>query len=369
MNSLRPHLDRLPPYSPIEPFEVLSDKLGLPVDQIVKLDANENPFGLTDKIRAALQNMAHAHIYPDPESRMLRHALANFTEAPEKNILAGSGADELIDLIMRVCLDPKDYILNLPPTFGMYSFDAQVNAGQVIDIPRFPDFTIDLDAITTAVTQYRPKLIFIANPNNPDGSLLTKTLINRLLELPVITVLDEAYIEFAEPLSCGNEISFCHQAHQRENLIVLRTFSKWAGLAGLRVGYGCFPDWMMPTLWKTKQPYNVNVAASTAALAAIEDLQTLTSRLNKITDSRRYLYQALQKFPYLEPYPSHANFVLCKVSRIPAEHLKDRLAKDFGILIRYFDKPDLQDHIRISVGRDEHIQALLHALNKIGEEL
>lgn len=366
---LRPHLGNLPPYVPIEPFEVLSTRLNIAEDKIIKLDANENPFGLTDKIQRALQNISHAHIYPDPESRALRQSLANFTGIPGQNILAGAGADELIDLILRVCLDPGDYILNFPPTFGMYSFDALLNAGQVIDVPRKSDFTIDSAAALAAFEKFHPKLIFIANPNNPDGSLIEDALLDQFLELPALIILDEAYIEFADANQLGNEISRGRNVNSRENLIVLRTFSKWAGLAGLRVGYGIFPDWIMPTLWKSKQPYNVNVAASTAALAALEDLQILETRVNEMVDQRNRLYQALQDIPYLDPYPSRANFVLCRVSGLPANELKSILATKFGILIRYFDKPGLQDHIRISVGSEQHIHTLLVSLTEIGREL
>ena len=160
-----------PPYTPIEPFEVLSARLGLPAEQIVKLDANENPYGPAPRARQALAELAFPHIYPDPESRALRAALGRFTGVPQEYLLAGAGADELIDLLLRVLLEPGDSVINCPPTFGMYAFDTLLNAGQVIEVPRRPDFSLDLPAIRQAVAEHQPKVLFLTSPNNPDGSL------------------------------------------------------------------------------------------------------------------------------------------------------------------------------------------------------
>ncbi|MDK1081715.1 MAG: histidinol-phosphate transaminase [Anaerolineae bacterium] len=357
------HITNLPPYTPIEPFEVLSARLEREPDEICKLDANENPYGMSPRARAALANLTYGHIYPDPESRALRTALAEFTGTPADNLLAGAGADELIDLIFRVALSPGDIILNCPPTFGMYSFDAALNNVKVIDIPRKKDFSLDLDGIINAVEKYSPKLIFISSPNNPDGSLPTQPDLQKLLALSLLIVLDEAYIEFAAPESLGKTHSQISDVPNRDNLVVLRTFSKLAGLAGLRVGYGAFPSWLMPTLWKSKQPYNVNVAASTAALASLEDRPYLRKTVATLVAERERLMAALQEITYLHPYPSSANFILCRVTGLDAAQLKADLAQKHGILIRYFDKSGLKDHIRISVGKPEQTDLLLKALS------
>jgi histidinol-phosphate aminotransferase len=144
----------------------------------------------------------------------------------------------------------------------------------------------------------------------------------------------------------------------RENLIVLRTFSKWAGLAGLRLGYGIFPSSLMPHLWKIKQPYNVSVAAATAGYVSLQHVVQLDERAAAIKAERERLWHALRRKTWLEPYPSHANFVLCRVKDRDAAALKADLAR-VGVLIRYFNKPGLTDHIRISVGKPEHTDALL----------
>jgi histidinol-phosphate aminotransferase len=273
----------------------------------------------------------------------------------------GAGADELIDLLMRLILEPGDAILSCPPTFGMYPFDGELNAARVIEVPRREDFSLDMDAICETVDAHRPKILFVATPNNPDGSLLDAKTIDGLLGLPLLVVLDEAYIEFAgENLGAG--LSRIREVPSRENLVVLRTFSKWAGLAGLRVGYGAFPSWLMPTLWKAKQPYNVNVAANVAAQISLEHVDELMDVVDRLKAERRRLFPALQKISYLKPYPTQSNFILCKVTGRDASALKSRLAETYGIFIRYFNKPGLRDHIRISVGRPRDTDVLLEAL-------
>ena len=360
------HLQDMPPYTPIEPFEVLSARLGRTPQEIVKLDANENPYGPSARARQALAEMDFPHIYPDPESRALRSALAAFSGVPEQNLLAGSGADELIDLVLRVVLEPQERVLVCPPTFSMYAFDTRLNAGQVVDVSRKADFSLDLDAIRAMVSEQRPKILFLTSPNNPDGSLLPQETLEELLRLPLLVVLDEAYIEFSGQGRLGDEATRLREVPRRDNLIVLRTFSKWAGLAGLRVGYGAFPGWLMPTLWKAKQPYNVNVAASTAAIASLQDLEFLAANVERLRSERARLMAALKEVPFLRPYPSQANFILCRVMGVDAAALKNDLAVRYGILVRYFNAPGLQDHIRISVGRPEDTDRLLKALSTVG---
>lgn len=361
---IRQHLESLPPYSPIEPFEVLSARIGREPAQIVKLDANENPYGPLPAVREALGKFDFPHIYPDPESRALRKSLSTFTGIGAEYLLAGQGADELIDLLMRVFLEPGDCILSCPPTFGMYSFDAELNAARCIEVPRGADFSLDMDAIRAAVKTYQPKLFFITSPNNPDGSLVDANVLDELLALPTMIVLDEAYIEFAGG-NLGASLSRIREVPARENLIVLRTFSKWAGLAGLRIGYGAFPLWLMPTLWKSKQPYNVNVAASVAAQVSLEHTNELVEVVERLKAERMRLFAALQNIPYLKPYQTQSNFILCLVTGRDAAELKARLAQEYGVFIRYFNKPGLRDAIRISVGRAQDTDVLISALGSL----
>lgn len=360
---IRPDILTMQPYTPIVPFEVLSARLGRDPQTIIKLDANENPYGPSPKALAAISNLQSHHIYPDPESIALRAALSRHTGLPAENLLTGAGADELIDLILRLFLQPGDRVLDCPPTFGMYAFDAALNAGQVVAIPRHADFSVDVATIITHHSSISNpqslKLLFLASPNNPDGSVIADEDLKRLLDLPLMVVLDEAYIEFH-----GVEHSRLRWVLEHENLIVLRTFSKRAGLAGLRVGYGAFPSVLMPHLWKIKQPYNVNVAASAAAIASLEDADYLEWCVRALVAERERLLQSLISIPYLRPYPSRANFILCRVVGRDAKELKLALERE-GILVRYFNKPGLTDCIRISVGKPEQTETLMNALHRL----
>jgi histidinol-phosphate aminotransferase len=353
-----PHIAAMEPYTPILPFEVLSAELGRAPEQIVKLDANENPYGPHRAVREALAQYPFPHIYPDPEHRQLRTALADYTGVPAEHILPGHGADELIDLLTRITVGPGDAVVDCPPTFGMYSFDAGLVGATVIRVPRGPDFRVDARGIERAVAASGAKLLFLTSPNNPDGSLLPPADLERLLDLPVLVVLDEAYVEFA-----GLDRSVSAWVPERANLVVLRTFSKWAGIAGLRLGYGVFPGWLMPVLWKAKQPYNVNVAATVAGLASLAHRGEIQTTVDALVRERERIYRELAAFPCLHPYPSRANFVLARVEGYDARELKAALAQE-GVLVRYYAKPGLENCIRVSAGRPADTDALLAALAK-----
>lgn len=356
---IRPTIFEMQPYTPIVPFEVLSRQLGIPEAQIVKVDANENPYGPSPRVAEALSRYPYHHIYPDPDHTLLREALQSYVGIGKEHLLLGTGSDELLDLIFRLFIEPGDRIINCPPTFGMYPFLAAVAGAEVISVPRRDDLTLDVAAVEAAfaATNKPPKLIFLASPNNPDGSIIGRAELLRLLRLPAVVVADQAYVEF------GGE-DFAPLVPQHPNLIVLRTFSKWAGLAGLRVGYGIFPTGMTGHLFKIKQPYNVNSAAQAAVLASLEDLDLLRARVQTLIAERERLYRELQKIEYLRPFPSHSNFILNRVLGRDAYELKMALQRQ-GILVRYYNSAGLQDCIRISIGRPEQNDRVLAALNAL----
>jgi histidinol-phosphate aminotransferase len=354
---LRPEIAALEEYTPIQPFEVLSKRLGIPVEQIVKLDANENPYGPLPAVAEALAEYPFYHIYPDPEHRELRAALSDFVGVPAANILPSHGADELLDYLCRIFLRPGEAILNCPPTFGMYSFDAGLAGGQTVEVWRQADFSLDVAGIERALVdaQRVVKLLFLTSPNNPSGNWLPDDELRRLLALPIMVVLDEAYVEFADAPSRAAWVL------EHDNLVVLRTFSKAAGIAGLRLGYAVAPSWLMAHLWKFKQPYNVNVAATVAGLASLRAVDQLHAVVERLKAERARLLTALHTIPYLRPYPSQANFILCEVVGRPAKELKLGLERQ-GILVRHYNKPGLQNCIRISVGRPAQTDRLLAVL-------
>ncbi|KAL8240068.1 hypothetical protein R6Q59_013423 [Mikania micrantha] len=356
---IRPHLRELSPYQPILPFEVLSTRLGRKPEEIVKLDANENPYGPPPEVFEALGKMKFPYIYPDPESRTLRGALAEDSGLESEYILVGCGADELIDLIMRCVLEPGDSIVDCPPTFTMYEFDAAVNCARVIKVPRKMDFSLDVQRITEVIEHEKPKIIFLTSPNNPDGSVISDDVLLKILDLPILVVLDEAYIEFS---GLDSKMSW---VKKHENLIVLRTFSKRAGLAGLRVGYGAFPLSIIQYLWRAKQPYNVSVAAEVSACAALKNPVYLENVKVALVQERERLYKLLKQVPFLNPYPSYSNFILCEVTNgRDAKKLKEDLAQ-MGVMIRHYSKKELKGYVRVSVGKPEQTDALMDCIARL----
>ena len=359
-----PRVREMQSYAPIVPFDVLSKRLDMAVERIVKLDANENPYGSSPRALEAIAQSRLMHIYPDPDQTALREALSAFVGVPMEHILCGAGGDEVIDLLARAFVEPGQMVVDLPPTFGMYKWEADVLGAQYIKVPRRADFSVDVDAVEGTVRALEasgvpPKLLFITNPNNPDGSATPRADLLRLLDLPTIVVVDEAYIDFSTQQSLAPLVP------ERDNLIVLRTFSKLAGMAGLRVGYGVFPLPIIRHLWKVKQPYTPNVAGSLMAIAAMQDREWLDRSVQKLTAERQRMSDALRTLGWITPLPSETNFVLCRVSAgRDAKAVKQAIEKQ-GVLVRYFDKDGLRDCLRISVGKPEHTDALLNSLSAL----
>jgi histidinol-phosphate aminotransferase len=358
---IRPDLLDLAGYVPITPTDVLAGRLGIPPEDVIKLDGNENPYGASPRALEAITTERAYHIYPDPDQTKVREAIGEWLDVAPQRIVCGLGSDDLIDLILRAVVMPGDAVVNCPPTFGMYPFSTGIAGGRVVDVPRREDFALDLPAIERAASS--AKLLFLASPNNPSGNRLSEDELQALLKLPLLVAIDEAYIEFA-----GLEHSAVRLVEQHENLAVLRTFSKWAGLAGLRAGYGVMSPVLADVLMTIKQPYNLNVAAGVAMLASLDDRALLLERACKIAGFRNTLAVQLESIEWLHPYPSEANFILCRLDGVDAVEVKERLAGR-GIFVRYFDTPLLRNHLRISVGLPEQNEKVMAALREIGGEL
>ena len=365
---LRRHLSGLDPYEPIVPLEVLAREAGKAVAEVIKLDGNENPYGPSPRVRQALADYPFYHIYPDPDQRQLREALEAYVGLGREHIVVGSGSDELIDLILRLFLEPGDRVINLVPTFGMYSFSTHVCGGEVVEVPRDEDFEIDLAAVREKVGP-RTKVVFVASPNNPSGNLASPEQVQGLLDMGLLVVVDEAYYEFTGEFTgeSGGE-TVIPLVKEHPNLVVLRTFSKWAGLAGLRVGYALCHPGLVEHIMRIKPPYNLNTAAHVAALESLKDLEYLQSRVRDIVAERERLFPRLEALDFLRPYPSRANFILCALPGKDAREYYLWLRRQ-GIFVRYFDTPRLRHCLRISVGKPEHSDAVLQALQRVGTEL
>jgi histidinol-phosphate aminotransferase len=354
---LRPHLLEMPGYEPVEPIDVMAKRLGLSPGQISKLDGNENPYGPSPKVAQRLAAYEHYHIYPDPAQRAVREAVADYVGVDAEQIVLGNGSDEMLAFAATLFLDAGDTLVNCPPTFGVYDFLGSIAGARVVSVPRNEDFTIDMRSLEDALRD-GAKLIYLASPNNPTGNVLPREQLERILSHHVAVVIDEAYAEFAGESAVG-------LVGQRDNLIVVRTFSKWAGLAGLRAGYAVVPPALVDTVWKVKVPYNLTVASEQAILASLEDRETLMKNVGLIVAERGRLAERLGKIAWLRPYPSAGNFILCEVRGIVAKDIRDTLRKK-GILIRYFDSPGLRNCVRISVGLPKDTDRVIEALEEIG---
>jgi histidinol-phosphate aminotransferase len=233
-----------------------------------------------------------------------------------------------------------------------------------LEIPRNADFSIDIPALRKAANHATCKLLFLTTPNNPDGHLMPKAEIEQLLDLPIMIVVDEAYIEFSSTKDdFGRSNSCVPLVAQVENLIVLRTFSKWAGLAGLRVGYGIFPAWVIQQLWKIKPPYNVNSAAQAAAAACLDDLPYYQNCIQMIIRERERLLAGLSEIPGLKVWPSQTNFLLCQLQNSTAKDVAEALRNE-GILLRAYHEPYCPQSLRISIMQPWQNDRILQGLKK-----
>ena len=366
--ALRPALRSFRGYDPIEPPEEAAARYGVEPGAIVKLDGNENPYGPSPRARAALAGGYPAHRYPDPEQRRLRAAVGARHGVPPECVVAGAGSDEIIDLAFRAFVGAGDRVVVASPTFGMYAFGAGIVGAELVDAPRggHPGWDVDADALAAAAAA--AKAVFVPSPNNPTGGLLPPVALERLLASGALVVVDEAYAEFAGEHDPAAPPLPVRAAAGAAPLIVLRTFSKWAGLAGLRVGYGVMPAAIAAALMRCRQPYGVNAAAEAAALASLEDAALLGERACRIAGERERLAGELRAAGWLDPAPSQANFLLCRVAFGGGAALREALARR-GVFVRFFGDGRLRDHVRISVGAPEDSERLLAALAAARPEL
>ena len=351
-----PYLETIKPYEPPD-LEAAAARSGLRVEQLIRLDANENPFGPSPQVAQALAGYPDYGFYPDYWP--LQQAVACYAGVAPEQVVLGNGADELIDLTTRLFVEPGQAVVVCPPTFSMYRFFAEVNRCRVLSVPRRADFSMDLAAVERAVLENGEdaRLLFLVSPGNPDGQAISLGVIRRLLELPLMVAVDEAYIEF------GGE-SAVTLLPEHENLVIIRTFSKWTGLAGLRLGYALLAPHLAGYLERIRAPYNVNAAAVVATLATLADLEDVQANVACLIAERERLQETLATFPWLEPLPSQANFILCRVKGRTAQEVVGALARR-GILIRGFSDPAMAGYIRISVGRPDQADALIAVLREL----
>lgn len=337
-------------YSPIEPPDQIARRLGLPESDIIKLDANENPYGVSPEVLAELGRAKYLSIYPDPAQKAIREDIAGYVGCQPDNIVAGAGADELIDLICRLVLNPGDKVLTFTPTFSYYKHVVELNGGVLVDIHREEDYSIDvakLDGLDLAGV----KAVLLCSPNNPPGNMLEREVLDYFLAKDMLVVVDEAYYEFSRT-------TFADLVSDYNNLIVLRTFSKCFGLAGLRVGYGIMSTLLHEAIMKIKPPYSVNMAAEVALRVCVQKKEFFVAQVDRMIATRDRVLDILRTRADLEVYPSHSNFILFRLKKANARKMREDLEKK-GILLRYFNTPQLQNHLRVSVGTDVQMDLFL----------
>jgi histidinol-phosphate aminotransferase len=353
---IRPHLLAFTGYSASTSPDTLAGKLDVPPESIIKMNANENPYGCSPKVLQALATAPNFSIYPDDGQQGLRQLLSGYAGAPVACIVAGHGSNTLIDLIVRLFVGPGDEVINCVPTFDIYRFSTEICGGTIINVNRDDNFAVNVKDVKKSITS-KTRLIFLATPNNPTGNITPRQDILEIAASGLPLVVDEAYYEFS-----GETVM--PYRNDYKNIMILRSFSKWAGLAGLRIGYGVFPPRIAARIMAIKIPHNVSVAAEIAIRESFNDLAHLQSRVKLIIAERSRLFDELKEFPWLRPYPSRANFIYVSVLKGNAADLHLKLQKK-GILVRYFDRPMLKNSIRVSVGKPEHTDALVKALREL----
>jgi histidinol-phosphate aminotransferase len=362
MNSLwdraNPQLRDLAVYEPGKPIEETARELNVDPSDIIKLASNENPLGPSPKALAAMRDAVEfAHRYPDGGGFYLREALAAKLKISRENIILGNGSNEIIEFLAHAFLNRGDEVVASEHAFIAYKLIAAVFGAHTIETPS-PDFRHHLDEMLAAITP-RTRLVFIANPNNPTGTLVTQDKIDSFMErVPenVVVVFDEAYFEYVDP--APDTLRF---VRDNRNVIVLRTFSKIHGLAGLRVGYGIARTELIDILQKTREPFNVSSIAQTAALAALAD-NAHQRETKRLTDEGRDYFESAFKSMNLDFVPSAANFVFVKVGD-GAAIFKALLQR--RIIVRALKGYKLPEWIRISVGTMEQNRKCVATLKEV----
>jgi histidinol-phosphate aminotransferase len=355
----REGIENLVPYPPGKPIEELERELG--IRGSIKLASNENPLGPSPRaLQAIVDQMKNLHRYPDGSGYYLKSALSEKHGIPLEQIVLGNGSNELIELIIRTFLTEGDHVVQSFPTFLVYEKMVMGAGGRMTSVP-LVDFRVDLNGISNAMGP-RTKIVFVNNPNNPTGSVLSaEELAGFLKRLPktVIVALDEAYMEFVSDPNAGRGLNML-DAHPL--LIVLRTFSKLYGLAGLRVGYGIGSRQVVDYMNRVRQPFNVNSLAQAAAAAALEDQAFAAKTLEVVRSGLSYLYNGLDELG-LECVPTQTNFFLIKVPG-GGKRIYERMLRQ-GVIVRAMDSYGLPDYIRINVGLTEENERFLKTLKGV----
>ncbi len=359
-------IEELVPYPPGKPIEELERELG--IKGSIKLASNENPLGPSPKALEAIRaRLSTLHRYPDGSGYYLKEKLSQKLGVNPEQLILGNGSNEIIELSVRTFLLPGEEALQAFPTFLVYEKVVKAAGGTMISVP-LQDLSVNLERVLESLTE-KVKIIFLCNPNNPTGSAFTLDQLQWFMDqVPknVLVLVDEAYIEFstipgqhtAEPPIK----SALGLVNRNENLLVLRTFSKLYGLAGLRIGYGIGPSTLVDYMNRVRQPFNANTLAQAAATAALDDDEFVAQTLSLTREGLSFLKGELDKMG-LEHFPTRANFFLIKTPIGGRETYERMLRK--GVIVRSMESFGLPEFIRISVGLPNENQRFIQALREV----
>jgi histidinol-phosphate aminotransferase len=354
------HVISIPPYVPGKPIAELKRKLG--IQHAIKMASNENPLGPSPAaVNALRESLKESNIYPESSAPVLRSALARSFNVSPDSVILGNGSDEIMEMCAHVFITPGDEAIMADTTFSMYQICVEAFGGTAVTVP-LRNYKFDLKAIASAVTE-RTRLIFLAIPNSPTGTIVSQAEFDSFIkDLPtdrLVLIVDEAYREYVSNGDCPNGIAYLEKPLP---VLVLRTFSKIYGLAGLRVGYGFAESWLIELLNRVRPPFNVNSLAQVAALAALDDKDHVERTLRMTREGIQFLSQELKKLG-AEVILSEANFV-CFCMGYDAAPIYNALLQR-GIIVRHLASFGMDQCIRVTVGLKEDNVRFINALKNI----
>lgn len=351
------YIRTLVPYSPGKPIEEVEREYG--IANSIKLASNENPLGPSpNAMKVVREKLTQLHLYPDGDCFYLKRELAKNLAISSEQLIFGNGSNEIIELAVRTFMRPGDEAVMARQAFIVYKLIVQAAGGVAKEVP-LRDFTHDLDSMAKAISS-KTRIVFLANPNNPTGTIYRRRDFERFLEQvspDVLIVADEAYFEYVDAPDYPDSLQYHNQGR---TLLILRTFSKLYGLAGLRIGYGIGPTEIVGLMQRVRQPFNINAIAQWAALAALDDREHKQRSLAANRQGMDYLTKELDRVG-VEYVPSYANFVLLRVGNGDAV-FKQLLAQ--GIIVRPMAAYELPDYLRVTVGTMEENRKFIEALGK-----
>ncbi|MDI6888972.1 MAG: histidinol-phosphate transaminase [Methanocellales archaeon] len=356
MVRIRKSIEDVQEYIPGKTIEEVAKRYGVRPENVIKLASNENPLGPSPKVvKAIKENATLANRYPPADAGELREALSKYVGFPPDQIVAGAGADGVMDVVTRLFIEKGHEVLIPIPTFPYYEIFARACGGTLRFISRDENFDVSADDVLSATTK-KTKMVIICSPNNPTGNQMSVSELKKILdEVNVAVMVDEAYVEFAD-------FSVTPLVREYENLIVVRTMSKAFGLAGLRIGYGILPAKIAREYMKIAPAFSVNKLGIAAGIAALGDKKHLHKTQEIVKKGRAFLQNNI---PF-KTYPSQANFVLMDVSPLTAEEVCEALMKK-GIIVRDCSsfRGAGNSLIRVSVGTSDENQCVVGALREV----